>query len=126
MFLLAASVYGQSGLSSRYDVPFAFHVGEQNFAAGQYTVSSTNPMGVMKITAVSGSGIMVLPQCSIETSAPSLGKLVFHRYGNAYFLSEVWRAGSSEGKQLRKSKAEREIAKAAPPAEGTAVYASVR
>jgi hypothetical protein len=70
---------------------------------------------------------MVVPQCSIEKmSAPSLGKLVFHRYGNAYFLSEVWPTGSTLGKQLRKSKAELEIAKAGAPTEGAAVYASVR
>jgi hypothetical protein len=39
------------------------------------------------------------------------GKLVFNRYGNQYFLSQVWAAGSDSGHQLRPSKAEREIAK---------------
>ncbi len=40
-------------------------------------------------------------------------KLVFKRYENRYFLSQVWKAGSSRGRQLLKSHAEEEIARSA-------------
>ncbi len=36
-------------------------------------------------------------------------KMVFHRYGDSYFLAEVWVAGNSIGKALFPSRAEREI-----------------
>ena len=36
-------------------------------------------------------------------------KLVFHRYGERYFLSEVWMAGEAFGGQLIKSKEESAI-----------------
>ena len=40
-------------------------------------------------------------------NAKNSGMLIFHRYGNAYFLAQVWRQGATEGRELLKSKAER-------------------
>jgi hypothetical protein len=36
--------------------------------------------------------------------------LVFHRYGNRYFLSKVWIAGYLQGRELPKSNKEKEQA----------------
>jgi len=36
------------------------------------------------------------------------GKLVFHRYGDQYFLYQVWPAGTSTGRQFLKSRSERD------------------
>jgi len=41
------------------------------------------------------------------------GTLVFNRYGNDYYLSEVWPAGGSTGRELLKSHTERELARKA-------------
>ena len=38
-------------------------------------------------------------------------KLVFNRYGNRYFLSEIWVNGATRGHQLPKTCRERELAK---------------
>lgn len=35
--------------------------------------------------------------------------LVFHRYGDQYFLYQVWSAGALTGRQFYKSRTEREI-----------------
>jgi hypothetical protein len=122
LFLLAASVYGQP-----YDIPFAFHVGEKNFAAGRYHVSDDGPLTALRIKTDSGQGVMVLPHPGRQAeSMRSRGTLVFHRYADAYFLSEVWRPGSDVGEALPKSKAEREIAKSVASTQATAVYASMR
>jgi hypothetical protein len=40
-------------------------------------------------------------------------KLVFHRYDNRYFLTQVWTAGSARGRELPKSAKEKEQALAA-------------
>jgi hypothetical protein len=37
--------------------------------------------------------------------------LTFRRYGNTYFLAQVWVSGSAEGREMIKSKAERDLAK---------------
>jgi hypothetical protein len=39
--------------------------------------------------------------------ASNKAKLVFHRYGQNYFLSEIWKGGESTGRQSLKSKQER-------------------
>ena len=36
-------------------------------------------------------------------------RLVFHRYGERYFLAEVWSGSDSTGRQLMKSRQERAI-----------------
>ena len=35
--------------------------------------------------------------------------MVFHRYGDAYFLSEVWTAASPSGRKIFRSRAEEEL-----------------
>ena len=37
-------------------------------------------------------------------------KLIFNRYGNKYFLSQIWTAGSKSGRELPKSQRETELA----------------
>jgi hypothetical protein len=40
----------------------------------------------------------------------SNGKLVFNRYGEQYFLSQIWAPGSGDRSGLRKTKREIEVA----------------
>ena len=48
----------------------------------------------------------------IYTDAASVDtRLVFHRYGELYFLSEVWTLGDSSGRQLLKSRQEHALDK---------------
>ncbi len=52
-----------------------------------------------------------IAQChAVETTGRmDVGKLVFHRYGNRYFLSEIWESATGSGRQLSPSAAEREM-----------------
>jgi hypothetical protein len=43
------------------------------------------------------------------------GVLVFHKYGDRYFLREIWSAGQANGAMLGVTKAERELLQAAVP-----------
>lgn len=121
--MLATAVYGQS----RYDVPFTFRVGDQNFAAGHYSISVESMTGGLLIWPEGGKAIMVRPQNSIQTNAAAPeGKLVFHCYKTACFLSQVWRGGDKLGMQLSESRAERELAKAGASAEATVLQTARR
>jgi hypothetical protein len=42
-----------------------------------------------------------------NNKSQSKSRLVFHRYGQTYFLAEVWREGDSGGRKLCQSKKER-------------------
>jgi hypothetical protein len=44
----------------------------------------------------------------VTFDAKDVATLVFHRYGDQYFLFQVWPAGEQTGRQFFKSKAERE------------------
>jgi len=80
-------------------------------SAGEYTVDTDVAPSVVRLrSADSKSAVMILAN-SVETSTTtSQGKLIFNQYGDEYFLSQVWTAGSNRGSELRKTKREFEVA----------------
>jgi hypothetical protein len=54
------------------------------------------------------------------------GRLVFNKYGETYFLSQVWSPGYSQGRALNKSKTEDEIARVTMPTQTTRVILAMR
>jgi hypothetical protein len=89
------------------DVPFAFNVGAQTLPAGHYIVAPLD--GAIRIFNFQTNGVYV-PTHSATRTASDGSKLVFHRYGDSYFLSAVWVTGNTTGRQLFRSHAERELA----------------
>ena len=112
----AASAQAQS-LSNRprFNVPFDFAFGEKKFQAGKYAVgramqSSDDVM--MSISDNKGrSKAVVLSNAVVRSRAVQNNTLVFHRYGDQYFLVQVWAAGAETGRQFPASKLEREVQK---------------
>ncbi len=105
-----ASANGQS--RTKANVPFDFIVGSQTMTAGNYMIRSGNAQGdVLRITSTDSTKDIV--RLSSPLHGESSPKLVFHRYGERYFLAEVWNGDS--GRSLIKSKleraAERELAR---------------
>ena len=90
------------------EVPFAFFVAGQELPAGQYVVT---PQGdaCIRIFNSQKRGIYVLTHRSRRIASEE-SKLVFHRYGDTYFLSGVWLTGNTSGRELFPSRAERELA----------------
>jgi hypothetical protein len=90
-------------------IPFSFVIAKAELPPGRYIVTSIAD-GVLRIYAPNNPGVAV-PVHTTKGNAPeSGGRLVFHRYGETYFLSEVWTAGNSTGRVLFPSKAEKETA----------------
>jgi hypothetical protein len=90
-------------------VPFSFVVANEELPPGRYVITSIAD-GVLRIYTADSRGVAV-PVHTTKGKAPeSAGKLVFHRYGQTYFLSEVWTAGNDTGRELFRSKAEKETA----------------
>jgi hypothetical protein len=88
------------------DVPFPFVAGGQTLHAGHYIVAAMDD--TVRLFNSQTSGIF-LPTHSASRNASDGTKLVFHRYGDTYFLSAIWVGGNTIGRELPRSKAEREL-----------------
>jgi hypothetical protein len=95
----------------RADIPFEFRVGTTILPPGRYDVRpQVTATGVRSIRCFEcKAGVMILTDGIEDRKTPATGKLVFNRYNKTYFLSSVWTPGYAQGRQLRKSKAEREL-----------------
>ena len=105
-----ASANGQSQTAVA-KIPFEFVVGDKSLPAGEYGVGSLNASGeVLRIRSTEDDDSAIrLTSPVTRASSSDKSTLVFHRYANHYFLTQVWTAGETTGRQLMKSKQERAI-----------------
>ncbi len=111
----AAPAAAESFGSIRVDVPFDFSAGSRVFPAGKYTIrpAGVNTNGVIRITSEDGktSGVLLTNSAeSIESKNETA--LIFHRYGDQYFLFQVWVVGDTIGLEVPKSSMERQAVRA--------------
>lgn len=111
VFVAAGTSANGQSRTTKANVPFDFIVGSQSLPAGEYTVASMSSQGdVLRIRGAGNNGALRLTKPTHGTSEQA--KLVFHRYGDRYFLAEVW--DGANGRALLKSRqeqaAERELA----------------
>jgi hypothetical protein len=105
------SANAQSNRKVVADIPFEFVAGNQTMSAGKYAFArETAPENALVIRKddVKASALLMtsgIPPKSGETNA----RLIFHRYGERYFLVEVWSGANETGRQLAKSRQERAI-----------------
>jgi len=123
----AVTLQAQNSSSNQMvTIPFDFFVGADKLPAGAYTLRAEDSRTAMKIQLrdqSSGRYFLIHP---IESpSIQDRSKLVFHKYGNDYFLSQVWTAGRATGEELNKTKSqqrlERELANQAGKPESVAI-----
>lgn len=106
----------------RADVPFNFAVGSNTYPAGAYSVKTIGDRDnkVLLLHAEDGKNSMaIISNATVNLTPADKTKLVFSRYGNQYFLSQVWVNGAIRGHQLPKSNREKEVAKAMARNSGT-------
>ena len=92
-------------------IPFGFHVGNSMLPAGEYTVATDPGPGLVRLSSADSKSSVTILANGVQTiSTPTQSKLIFTKYGDEYFLSRIWRAGSDTGNELRKSRRETEVA----------------
>jgi phosphoglucomutase len=117
ILLSAASGYAQTAVALKATIPFGFKVLDETFPAGNYTISFAREesRGVIWIRNQDTSAATnVLTLGHGETRMQNSPYLVFNRYGDQYFLTQVWTADSDVARVLAKSRSEREIQGSAP------------
>ncbi len=113
--IIAAAQVAQADEPMTVNIPFAFVAGNATLPAGEYRVQKLdgNPAVVLIRCSGASAAAMVMSNAAQAKETQTQSKLVFNRYGNRYFLSQVWAAGSIRGRQLLKSSREKEISQ--PP-----------
>ena len=109
MFAATASAQGQS-LSDhvRGKIPFDFVVGDKQLPAGEYFIENAQSTSNIIMAIRSRHSVANALTIPVQVRTPTdTAKLVFHRYGDQYFLFQVWQAGTTTGRAVPKSDAER-------------------
>jgi hypothetical protein len=113
LLFTAATLFAQTTVSQRLmtvNVPFAFAVEDHSLPAGEYLVLTVTPERSIRITSIDGKHSAVVNDLPNYAGSPSpSSRLVFHRYGNKYFLTQVWTAGQNVGRNPLSSKRAMEI-----------------
>jgi hypothetical protein len=125
-----ASVSAQTpGHNITANIPFEFNVGDKTLPAGQYSVARINSDGTQLRISNREDGASRLTQTVQDNEPKEQSVLVFNRYGDRYFLSQVWLTGERVGREMLKSRSEKaigqELAKNNAEAETVTVIAAI-
>ncbi len=107
----------QSTQPVNFRAPFAFVVGDQLVPAGEYTVRVVSVTGMLSFRSrADGSRNVFVNSIPLQKTEPAdRYKLVFHRYGSRYFVSEIWAPGYRTGRTVMQYPSEMKLAKAGEP-----------
>lgn len=105
------SANGQTSKRIVTNIPFEFVVGDHTMPAGQYEVRPMTIGGEALLISNRDANAAVV---RLATQLPAIksntqARLVFHCYGQRYFLAEAWSGGDSDGKLFQRSRQERAI-----------------
>lgn len=113
LILVAVAAQAQlPGEVIRASIPFSFEVHGRVLPAGRYEISriSDEPMGLMirNIDHMRNEALFETEPV-YENARSSKNEIVFKRYGDTYFLSEVESAGEQTAREVYPSRAERRL-----------------
>jgi len=83
--------------------------GSVDLPAGEYQVERMGTVDNLLIRGEGTQGMFLGSQAAQANSRPAGSKLVFHRYGDRYFLSQIWAQGEERGSELPMMKVEKEL-----------------
>jgi|ERR1700722_2531690 len=97
-------------------IPFQFHAGNAKLPAGEYRIHvlDNSDMTVMEISSVDGSiSALFQIQDADANTEPAKSELIFNKYGNRYFLAQLFDEGNRSGSEVVKSTYEKKIGQTA-------------
>ena len=99
---MSATAYAQT-TQLKVAVPFDFIAGDTVLPAGNYDVESIDTWGGKALSihnVTSNAGTLLLSNSCQMAKTSDSNKLVFYRYGQRYFLAEIWTAGTNIGRKM--------------------------
>jgi hypothetical protein len=106
---LVPAAHAQSGSAQgntvKVNVPFAFSCGPQHYTAGTYLIRDRSS-NVVSILGKSRSGL-AMTRIEQAYRPATVNKAVFRKYGDTYFLEELWTAGNTSHVTVAHAKAKK-------------------
>ena len=94
------------------NIPFQFHAGNAKLPAGEYRIHmlDSSDLSIMEISNKDGSASALFQVQETDAKAtPNKDELIFNKYGNRYFLADVFEVGSSSGSRVLESQYEKRV-----------------
>ena len=109
----AATTYAQlPGTAVRVTIPFDFSVSGRVLPAGEYEIKriGDEPDVLIISNRNDQHDRAIFETEPVEArKAPSRDEIVFHRYGDSYFMSELFTGGEHTGRELLPSRQEKTL-----------------
>ena len=109
---MATTRVAQAQNAMAVNVPFDFVSGGKTLPAGEYTVRASGAGNTLILIDRQDASVsaLIITHAVVSLDTQTESKLIFNRYGDRYFLSQVWSEGNSQGRQLLKTAREKEAA----------------
>jgi hypothetical protein len=103
------AVFAQSN-PLEVEVPFNFYVGNEKLSAGKYQIQRIRD-NVFLLGKLDGKAkVLAQTPTTIDAAKEVISeKLVFNRYGDKYFLRQIFTARATVGRALYESKSEKNV-----------------
>jgi len=111
--MIAAPAHAQlPGTAIRVSIPFDFIVRGKTLPSGEYEISriGDEPIDLLiRNVNAKRDHVVFETEPAFAGAMSNKSELVFHRYGDTYFLSEVVTAGEDTARELTPSRSERQL-----------------
>ena len=116
LLMAAGTANAQLGTNGkvRFNVPFDYKVGNVTMKAGDCSIQRADLVENDLAIRCNGSTVLVLAG-TVSGKVASETKLVFDKYGDQYFLAQIWVEGEEIGEQLPRTRIENELISKAQP-----------
>lgn len=119
MFVLTmypAKAHAQTMRELEVNIPFEFQAGNSKLPAGKYVIHALDDSDptIMAISSADGTVTAFFNVQSDKANAvPAQSELIFNKYGNRYFLAQLFEKGDQNGSKVVESRDEKRISRAA-------------
>ena len=97
--------------SATVNIPFAFTVADIGMPAGEYLISSPSERAITVQHVGGPETRTTMTNSGSPAYSDGRAKLVFHKYGNAYFLAAAWLPNSDHAREFLASVNEIQVAR---------------
>jgi hypothetical protein len=91
---------------STVNVPFSFWMDNHELPAGAYRILLRSSK-MLELNGPNGQRHLIIVHEAISSQTPRTGYLLFHRYGETYFLAQVWSGETNIGLECSRTHAEK-------------------
>lgn len=99
----------QAQARAKANVPFDFNLDQKAMPAGVYEISSLSDKVLVVRNLETRDARLLIESMNVEAAETPHAKLVFHKCGDEYFLTQIWDGQSRIGIAFPESKREKEL-----------------